>query len=213
MDNTNNFNRVCSFCGESIAAEYKRCPYCGSLLGVDKAHSGADINLGNENSIYKGERSIWSETGSIQKNTSNVLENESNIPKNESNVWEGTSNIPKDPGYVREDERGFAKKAVSAQENINYGTAAGYEIRKTAANEGVYKNNTITHSKKSALQIGFHQWGTVLRFSWLHYQIFCRIGQLIGVIAGIVFMNAGEDEDKQSFGKAILISSMIVFLL
>lgn len=110
MDNTNNFNRVCSFCGESIAAEYKRCPYCGSLLGVDKAHSGADINLGNENSIYKGERSIWSETGSIQKNTSNVLENESNIPKNESNVWEGTSNIPKDPGYVREDERGFAKR-------------------------------------------------------------------------------------------------------
>ena len=123
MDNTNNFNRVCSFCGESIAAEYKRCPYCGSLLGVDKAHSGADINLGNENSIYKGERSIWSETGSIQKNTSNVLENESNIPKNESNVWEGTSNIPKTQamsGRMRE----VCQKAMSAQENINYGTAA-----------------------------------------------------------------------------------------
>ncbi|HPD01496.1 MAG TPA: hypothetical protein PLA01_09140 [Acetivibrio sp.] len=217
MDGTNSFNRVCSFCGESIAADYKRCPYCGSLLGLDKTHSGADsrdVSPGNENSIYKGARNILNEDDSIQKNTSNVPENEVNIPKKESNVWEGTSSIPKGPGYVREDEGGFSEKAVPYKQNINYGTAAGYEIKQSAANQSVYKNNTIAHSKEAGTSDRVPSMGNGVKvFLVTLSNLLPGIGQLIGVIAGIVFMNAEEDKDKKSFGRAILISSMVVFLI
>ncbi|MDP4182139.1 MAG: hypothetical protein Q8942_13745 [Bacillota bacterium] len=39
------------------------------------------------------------------------------------------------------------------------------------------------------------------------------LGQLIGLIAAIVFMNYEDDEDRKSFGRALLVSSLIVFLI
>jgi len=39
------------------------------------------------------------------------------------------------------------------------------------------------------------------------------IGQLFGVISAIVFINAGEDKDRKSFGAALLISSVIAFVV
>ncbi|NLL05387.1 MAG: hypothetical protein GX270_06270 [Clostridiaceae bacterium] len=39
------------------------------------------------------------------------------------------------------------------------------------------------------------------------------IGQLIGVIIAIVFMNNEDDTDKRSFGVALLVSSIVVFVL
>lgn len=38
------------------------------------------------------------------------------------------------------------------------------------------------------------------------------IGQLVGVIAAIVFMNAEDDSDRKSFGLALLIASLIFFI-
>jgi len=39
------------------------------------------------------------------------------------------------------------------------------------------------------------------------------LGQLAGIIMGIVFMNAENDSDRRSFGVALLIASLIFFLL
>ena len=39
------------------------------------------------------------------------------------------------------------------------------------------------------------------------------IGQLAGIIISIVFLNAEEDEDRKSFGAALLIASLIVFFV
>ena len=39
------------------------------------------------------------------------------------------------------------------------------------------------------------------------------IGQLVGVIIAIVFMNTEGDTDKRSFGLALLVSSIVVFVL
>jgi hypothetical protein len=39
------------------------------------------------------------------------------------------------------------------------------------------------------------------------------LGQLAGIIMAIVFMNSGDDPDRKSFGVALLISSLIFFIL
>lgn len=39
------------------------------------------------------------------------------------------------------------------------------------------------------------------------------LGQLIGIIAAIIFMNAEGDSDRKSFGVALLVASLIVFVL
>jgi hypothetical protein len=39
------------------------------------------------------------------------------------------------------------------------------------------------------------------------------IGQLIGIIAAIVFLNSGHDGDRRSFGVALLVASVIFFIL
>lgn len=38
------------------------------------------------------------------------------------------------------------------------------------------------------------------------------IGQLVGIIAAIVFMNAEDDSDRKSFGLALLVASLIFFI-
>lgn len=43
MNGTGNGRTVCNFCGEDIAADAKRCPYCGSVLGMS---SGFKIDEG-----------------------------------------------------------------------------------------------------------------------------------------------------------------------
>jgi len=223
MDSTSKFNRVCTFCGESIAAEYKRCPYCGSLLGADKAHSESnmrDVNLDagssfskNENSVYRDTSNSWGYTSNIPKETSNVWQNPKSFQKDTVKPWENAGNIPKETVNVREDTGNIASKAEPVQNRGTYGIS-GNEINKTAVNKGAYKSNTIAYNTKAAASTHVSPMGNGFKvFLVTVSNLLPGIGQLIGVIAGIVFMNAGEDKDRQSFGKAILISSVIVFLI
>lgn len=39
------------------------------------------------------------------------------------------------------------------------------------------------------------------------------LGQLAGIIIAIIFINSDDDEDRKSFGTALLISSLIVFVI
>lgn len=39
------------------------------------------------------------------------------------------------------------------------------------------------------------------------------IGQLVGIIMAIIYMNSEGDPDKKSFGKALLIGTLVIFLL
>lgn len=39
------------------------------------------------------------------------------------------------------------------------------------------------------------------------------LGQLAGIIIAIIFINSGDDDDRKSFGTALLISSLIVFVI
>jgi len=45
------------------------------------------------------------------------------------------------------------------------------------------------------------------------FTIIPGFGQLAGIITAIIFMNSEDDEDKKSFGVAILVASLIMFVL
>jgi len=39
------------------------------------------------------------------------------------------------------------------------------------------------------------------------------VGQLVGIIMGIVFMNSENDPDRRAFGKALLIGTLVIFFV
>ena len=43
--------------------------------------------------------------------------------------------------------------------------------------------------------------------------LFPGVGQILGVICSIIFMNSNNDLDRRSFGKALLITSLLMFVL
>lgn len=60
---------------------------------------------------------------------------------------------------------------------------------------------------KDSLSNGFKVFLTVIS------TVIPGFGQLIGIIASIVFMNSEDDSDRRSFGVALLIASSIMFVI
>lgn len=50
-------------------------------------------------------------------------------------------------------------------------------------------------------------------FLTILFTVIPGIGQLAGIITAIVFMNADDDADRKSFGVALLVASIVMFLL
>lgn len=50
-------------------------------------------------------------------------------------------------------------------------------------------------------------------FLTILFTVIPGLGQLAGIITGIVFMNSDDNKDKKSFGVAILVASIIMFVL
>ncbi|MCR4434768.1 MAG: zinc-ribbon domain-containing protein [Clostridiales bacterium] len=44
MDTPRFENSKCSYCGEEISAGSRRCPYCGSLLGLKAEEMASDTS-------------------------------------------------------------------------------------------------------------------------------------------------------------------------
>jgi hypothetical protein len=64
-----------------------------------------------------------------------------------------------------------------------------------------------SNSGKAPLSNGLKVFLTVL------FTILPGIGQLAGIITAIVFMSAEGDNDRKSFGVALLVASLVMFLL
>lgn len=113
----------CTFCGEKIHEDFKRCPYCGSLL-----RNGKNTDYSSKNT-----------------NTNN---------------------------FILVDE--------SAEKEASY-------------------TKVLSNKKKV--------------FITASCTIIPCFGQLAGIITAIFFINAGEDNDRKSFGKSLLITCLIVFVI
>lgn len=154
LDNMNNYNnnsKLCSFCGEEIRADIKRCPYCGSLLEIKVD----EIRF----------ETYESETGKFQSDTIEEPDSET----------------------IADFDKETSEHGNDVYETIN----PAYRMQRPVV---------------KPLSNGMKVFLTALS------AVIPGIGQLAGIIIAIVFMNTEDDADRKSFGVALLIASLVVFI-
>ncbi|TYQ12938.1 UNVERIFIED_CONTAM: hypothetical protein Cloal_3979 [Acetivibrio alkalicellulosi] len=183
MDNINSDKKICSFCGEEVSIDYKRCPYCGSLAQLENGNKYENIeDTRNIQPRNEGEYIIKS---SIDENGIERIHN-SNV------LIEGT----------KEDDSVFKEQNAEKLQN----------------NEIIKKDSTkkIVSHKNSMSKEQTHK-GSLSNIKKVFLTAICTlipgIGQLAGVIVAIIYMNIEDDSDRNTFGFALLISSLTTFII
>jgi hypothetical protein len=190
LDNNNNL-RICEHCKEEVSYNARRCPYCGSLL--NNVNIDADNNFKGKPEVSDGSEQTYSEY--VERNEE-PIRNEA-IPAAESSDLTGNGSSYQQPEI---------SQPGSVYSNNNYNRVSGKEDSSAAKyyfnsinDMDVYDIKPLSNKTKVFLTAisSFVPW----------------LGQLIGIIAAIVYMNSEDDEDRRSFGRALLASSLIVFLI
>lgn len=120
--------KVCSFCGENIASDFKRCPYCGSLLDFEASYLDDDSleafdtiseDVDTDNSAYKFDKTINDSTYVADFTRSAVSSEE----------------------YVNYNDDDFAfKEALADREALNNSPYAPLQSDNFSKNAGEQKN-------------------------------------------------------------------------
>lgn len=85
--------------------------------------------------------------------------------------------------------------------------AATKNLEESSEIQRVNKTAIKEHVKKSTLSNGLKVFLTIIS------TVIPGLGQLAGIIISILFMNDEHDEDKRSFGIALLIASLVFFAI
>jgi len=208
--------KVCSFCGENIASDFKRCPYCGSFLDLDGNYS-TDSSLDfvdtinndvDDDSAYKFEKTINDSTSVADFTRQDVsFDQYDDYNENDFVLKEMLENKETPFGGLNE------------HAGDNFGQSTGWQkpqVQQAGMQDskpynpdvsGRYVNNKNDNDMRKPLSNGTKVFMVTLS------NLLPGIGQLFGVISAIVFINAGEDKDRKSFGAALLISSVIAFVV
>ncbi|HOM02382.1 MAG TPA: zinc ribbon domain-containing protein [Acetivibrio sp.] len=213
MGNIGDGRKVCSFCGENIASDFKRCPYCGSLLETDATYSYDDPqdtfntekeNIATDHSAYRFDKTINDST-SVADFTGQAVSGQQYVKYSEDDfalkeALENSETLDKGPEPAKKTDNAGGNAGVPKPEIRHADTATPKPI-----NEIV--NNMYANTQKKSLGNGMKVFMVMLS------NLLPGIGQLFGVIAAIVFMSVEGDKDRKSFGKALLISSVIAFVI
>ena len=176
----------CCYCGEEIDVNTRRCPYCGSLLEIQRNRTKVDP--------VKSTDSADMEFNKIEVSISQDY-HESTPSETEDNAKEDSA-ANKNDKYVPNFQ--LVNYVKPERENAN-------EIRKSYYSTVDSSKSVETGSDKN-LSNGMKVFLTVF------CTVFPGLGQLVGVIIGAIFV-ASEDPDKRSFGRALLIVSLIFFVI
>jgi hypothetical protein len=177
-----NMQKNCGFCGESIPAAARRCPYCGSVLDAI-ADENFNVNMETE----EGSKQPYSGPG-----------------------WDGAGQPVQDPakdtqagqnmpGSVNEGQK------APAETGEPYGTRMGTGPQTEQWNQ--YRYVPQPGYGRTPLSNGMKVFLTVL------FTLLPGIGQLAGIITAIVFMSSEGDSDRKSFGVALLVNCVVLFML
>jgi hypothetical protein len=215
-------NKKCTFCGEDIGYSLRRCPYCGSLLGD---------SVNNPNPLYN-ERQVTGNdvpdmpTDGIEaphtdasvktENRFNALDNyerELNIDRLEPENNQGVQEKIQNPSEQDVEKPNVTNENTSFQgaslnrENHNSGNPYSFESNTNRRPDSpVYSGYQVNPPQINRLSNNMKVFLTVVStIPW--------IGQLIGIISAIVFMNSEYDADRKSFGLALLIASISLFVI
>lgn len=197
MNSDSNLRKRCGFCGEAIPVNASRCPYCGSVL---------EISLENDYQIASKERQApVNEDGiipdsQIPSELQKPQEPQSSQGTQSPPKYQDTPEQPMNCGTGPMSRNGAGQQAehrdpVQSAE----GTFHNYEYIPYGGRGGSGSMKPLSNGMKVFL--------TVL------FTILPGIGQLAGIITAIVFMNNEGDSDRKSFGVALLVSSLVMFVL
>ncbi len=180
--NSDNMQKKCGFCGETIPARAGRCPYCGSILEVTFDDS---FRLDVPETRPEG-----GETGQDAEQQSGQIENgaQQGAEQQENPESAGMTPPAANPGYRPMN----APQAPNAYKPYgNGGYTPGYNY------------GGIREPLSNGMKV----------FLATLFAVVPGIGQLAGIIAAIVFMNSEGDSDRKSFGVALLVASLIMFVI
>jgi hypothetical protein len=190
LTSENNLQKKCGFCGENIPVGARRCPYCGSILEVTFDNS---CKIGTSEGKQAGGENLG------QVNTEQPVGQDAdigpNVSEKENMDEQGNSGST---GIAPPVSQPVQQTEFSAQMRNAYKPYTG---------GGYPPNYNYNSGIKEPLSNGMKVFLTVL------FTVLPGIGQLAGIIAAIVFMNSEGDSDRKSFGVALLVASLVMFVI
>jgi hypothetical protein len=204
LTSDNNQQKKCGFCGESIPAGAGRCPYCGSILEVTFDNSyridpseGKPVSDENSGQVNM-EQQVGQDANTVPTVSENQNMGEQGNPEPSGSMGEQLTKSTTSPGIVPPVSQPRQQTEYSAQMRNEYKPYTG---------GGTPPNYNYDGGIKAPLSNGMKVFLTVL------FTLLPGIGQLAGIIAAIVFMNSDGDSDRKSFGVALLVASLVMFVI
>lgn len=215
MENLGTRQRKCNYCGEEIPESNRRCPYCGSLIEV-----GANNGYQNGNSFQNIPGST--ESAGDTRNTGdagnagfseNALNTGNTVNSEKPECAESTLNTGDTVLQVNRANNGIGCAGVHNTSPVINPAA---DIKSPAISNRT--ENTVNLPKYGNLGVNAVTWpkpiGNGLKvFLTVIFTIIPGIGQLAGVITAFVLMSSDNDPDRRSFGTALLIASLLMFVI
>lgn len=217
MSNFGEEKAICNFCGEEISPDAKRCPYCGSILNRERSLSNDEVKnkgLYDDGSTTESTGSYHSK-GLIDNSVNADIENKdfTNEQKiddeiNKGGLFDTNYNTP-----------GEEKINVQARKEGVVGSGTQIPQEQIAVQKPAVYNNVRSMRPTMINTPGMRAYAkpSVSNAMKVFLTSLCNfvpgLGQLVGAIIAIVFVNSEGDEDKRSFGVALLVNSIIVFVI
>ncbi|HHV95438.1 MAG TPA: hypothetical protein GXX37_03015 [Clostridiaceae bacterium] len=200
--------KECEYCHESIDERARRCPFCGSLLNIRKKQEiqhyleeqehpeKQDSFVGQLDDKSFSDEEDYLDTGNNQY-SQDLLHNYDDTPTSyEESIEEGPEG---EKIFYGEDI--YKTKERFSDYNLNNNYA------KSKVNYTQNRNYFGSIDNKSVLTNGMKVFITVIS------SVVPGLGQIAGIILAIIFMNSEDDVDKRSFGVALLVASLILFVI
>lgn len=214
MNCAGNGRVVCNYCGEDIASDSKRCPYCGSVLKRENSSENDDVKLGD----YGKNDSQIQDTDRLKSNFDDPVGNDiyGTSFNNEEKVYEPKSNDSFPEANANSQAFGERENPVNEYDSERSYTQQPQETKPVQATTIDNVARQQGEARRSSLKQSDHARPSINNALKVLCTSACSLvlglGQLIGVIIAIVCMNSEGDTDKRSFGLALLVNCIIIFV-
>lgn len=205
--------KKCGFCGENIPLGAGRCPYCGSILEVTIEDSyQIDPNAHLNNNVSEQNTAGYPD---IDGQPHADVQQETTSNYGESGDYDAAPQGTESPQLQETQPQPYQPQGPGLQPQQQSQGSDSHpqpQIQPYRPVQGdgrsPYQSSYQTRpvNDRPALGNGLKVFLTIL------FTVIPGIGQIAGIITAIVFMSS-TDQDRKSFGVAILVASLIMFVL
>lgn len=197
METTEQRHKICNFCGEEIPESQRRCPYCGSLLDMGNAVNNSTQQM----QFNYNNQAVQPSAADTQKLSGEETSRPQNGQLQYHTVADSTNEIDNE-------------QTISQPQCIQPSADTIPQVRQEQVRqEQIRQNGTYAGSSQQAVPVRKTMGNGLKVFLTVLFVIIPGIGQLAGVITAILMMNSDTDSDKRSFGTALLVACILVFIL